>query len=95
MIIESTELFAFSATREKMPPLVPTAPLTHPNKLEGTSPMGLASSMAATGVVSLSLLGGITGLQCNSKFVICRLLFHLKLNMTWVGEARRYLKEVG
>lgn len=55
--MESTELFAFSATFERSPPL-PTAPFTHPNNPAG----GAAVTGGGTEVTS-PLLAGITGLK--------------------------------
>lgn len=55
--MESTELFAFSATLERSPPL-PTAPFTHPN-----NPAGAAAVSGSENEVTLPLLAGITGLE--------------------------------
>lgn len=64
VIIESTELLAFSATLEKISPPESTAPLTQLNKLLAPSPIvSTTSSGLEIGDESLSLLGGMTGLK--------------------------------
>jgi hypothetical protein len=55
--MESTELFALSATFERSPPLA-TAPFTHPN-----NPAGAAAESGGGTEETSPLLAGITGLE--------------------------------
>ena len=68
--MESTEFFAFSATLDRIPPLL-TAPLTHPSKPLPPS-TGDAGSGNGTAATSIPLLEGITGLEYKwQNLLIC------------------------
>lgn len=66
--MEFIEFLAFSVTRDNIPALPPTAPLTHPRSWLLT-PASVSPSSALSVVLrdaSLPLLAGIAGLQKNT-----------------------------